>query len=76
MATLIHQTGTREAWTFKHDEFEEPLVIFPAATPGRYYVIREYGHNTISPIFVMDDREIFETYGFLVGGWDKQPPAK
>lgn len=70
MATKIHQTGTREAWTFKHDEFPEPLVIFPTATPGQWYVIREYGHNMVSPIFVMTAAEIFEVYGFQVDAWE------
>lgn len=74
MATKIHQTGTREAWVFKHDDHDDPVVIMPTSNHGKWYVVREHGHQHVNPCAVMDDREIFETYGFLVGGWDKEPP--
>jgi len=43
----------------------------PKTMVGQWYVIREYGHNTISPIFVMTATEIFETYGFQVEAWHR-----
>jgi len=71
MATLIHQTGTREAWVFKHDHHDDTIVIFPSNMVGRWYVIREHGHDSISPILIMTATEIFETYGFQVDAWHK-----
>lgn len=71
MANKIHQTGTRKALVFRHDDHDDPVVIFPTNQQGHWYVIREHGHNQISPIFIMTAPEIFETYGFQVGTWDK-----
>lgn len=68
--TKIHQTGTREAWTFKHADHADPIVIMAASTPGRWYVIREHGHQSVNPVLVMSAEEIFETFGFEIFAWE------
>lgn len=66
MATKIHQTGTRDAWTFKHDDHDDPIVLLPTSTPGQWYVIREHGHQSVNPCMVTTDAEIFDLFGFVV----------
>lgn len=68
--TKIHQTGTREAWTFGHDDHDDPIVLLPTSTPGQWYVIREHGHQSVNPCMVMTAEEILEVFGFDVTAWD------
>lgn len=85
MPTKIHQTGTRTAWTFKHDDHADTILIMPTGTSGLWYVIREYRRKPAvlavlyipPPAYdyaVMNAAEIFETYGFQVEAWEH--PAK
>lgn len=74
MATKIHQTGAREAWTFKHDDHADTVLIIPTGTAGQWYVIREHGHQSVNPCAVMTAAEIFNVYGFQVDAWEH--PAK
>lgn len=69
--SVIHQTGTRQAWVFQHDHWphDNPLVLLPTNREGEWYVIREYGHNLVNPIGVMTDEEILQNFGFDVNAW-------
>jgi len=70
MATKIHQTGTRQAMTFRHDDHTDCILIMSTGTVGQWYVIREHGHQAVNPCAVMTAVEIFETFGFQVDAWD------
>lgn len=70
MATLIHQTGTRTAMTFKHESHDDTILIMPTGNPGLWYIIREHGHEMVNPCAVRTADEIFATYGFEIEAWE------